>query len=172
MLFTHVWRSGGTSWKLVSSSQFRDPRVAPSAPATPQTTFGAPGVQLNGPIQPQPAAPSEQTYVESIAAPLPTPPAGVPLRVGGDIKEPKKIRDVKPVYPEIAMASGVQGIVILELRLDEEGGVASAKILRSQPLLDQAALDAVGQWKFTPTLLNGAPVEVVMNVSVEFRLSD
>ena len=94
-----------------------------------------------------------------------------PVRVGGDIKEPKKIKDVKPVYPQIAQTAKVQGIVIIEATIGKDGSVKDAKVLRSVPLLDQAALDAVRQWKFTPTLLNGEPVEVVMTVTVNFTLN-
>ncbi len=93
-----------------------------------------------------------------------------PLRVGGNISEPKKIVDVKPAYPQAAQEAKVSGIVILEITLDTTGGVRDAKVLRSQPLLDQAALDAVRQWRFTPTLLNGAPQEVIMTVTVNFSL--
>jgi TonB family protein len=93
-----------------------------------------------------------------------------PVRVGGDIKEPKKIRDVKPVYPSIAQTAGVTGVVILETIIATDGSVREAKILRSVPLLDQAALDAVYQWQFTPTLLNNEPVEVIMTVTVSFTL--
>jgi protein TonB len=61
--------------------------------------------------------------------------------------------------------------VILEVFIDEDGTVADTRVLRSIPLLDQAAMDAVRQWKFTPTLLNGAPTRVVMTVTVMFTLS-
>ncbi|MFI5177002.1 MAG: TonB family protein [Vicinamibacterales bacterium] len=93
-----------------------------------------------------------------------------PLRVGGDIKEPRKIRDVKPVYPQEALAAGVQGVVILEAVIGPAGNVTDARVLRSVALLDQAALDAVRQWEFTPTLLNGAPVSVIMTMTVNFTL--
>ena len=93
------------------------------------------------------------------------------VRVGGDIKEPKKIKHVAPAYPEVASAAKVQGVVILEVVVDHFGNVADAQVLRSIALLDQAALDAVMQWKFTPTLLNGHPVSVVMTVTVNFTLS-
>jgi protein TonB len=93
------------------------------------------------------------------------------VRVGGDIKEPKKIRHVAPVYPDIAQSAKVQGVVILEVLVDHSGGVADARVIRSVPLLDQAALDAVMQWKFTPTLLNGNPVSVLMTVTVNFTLN-
>ena len=93
-----------------------------------------------------------------------------PVRVGGDIKEPRKIRDVKPVYPELARASAVQGIVILEVVVTYDGTVREAKVLRSVALLDDAAVEAVRQWQFTPTFLNNQPVEVVMTVTVNFTL--
>src|SRR5205807_1142385 len=99
-------------------------------------------------------------------APPPPPPKQEPVRVGGDIKEPKKIKDVKPIYPQVAMAAKVEGMVIIEATIGKDGSVQDAKILRHVPLLDQAAMDAVKEWKFTPTTLNGQPVEVLMTVTV------
>ena len=93
------------------------------------------------------------------------------LRVGENIKPPTKIRDVKPAYPPIAKASSVQGVVIVEARIDEQGYVSHARVLRSIPLLDQTALDAVKQWQFTPTLLNGVPVPIIMTLAINFSLS-
>jgi protein TonB len=92
------------------------------------------------------------------------------LRVGGPIKPPKKIVDVKAVYPPEALQARVQGVTILELLIGADGKVKDAKILRSIPMLDQAALDAVRQWEFTPTLLNGVPQNVIMTVTVNFTL--
>jgi protein TonB len=77
---------------------------------------------------------------------------------------------VKPVYPAAARSAGVQGAVVVEVTIDRNGRVKDAKVLRSIPLLDQAALDAVKQWQFTPTLLNGVPVPVIMTVTVNFTL--
>lgn len=93
-----------------------------------------------------------------------------PVRVGGNIRVPVKIHDVKPVYPADAQANRVQGVVILEALIDTDGTIAAARVLRSIPGLDEAALDAVRQWKFTPTLLNGNPVGVVMTTTVNFTL--
>ena len=103
-------------------------------------------------------------------APPPPPPPQAPVRVGGNIKPPTKTRDVKPVYPAIAQSARVQGVVIIEATIGPDGRVKDAKVLRSIPLLDQAALDAVKQWEFTPTLLNGVPVPVIMTVTVNFTL--
>lgn len=96
------------------------------------------------------------------------PPA--PVRVGGRIKAPRKTRDVRPVYPPIAQSARVQGVVIIEATVGEDGSIKNTTLLRSIPLLDQAALDAVSQWRFAPTLLNGVPVAVIMTISVEFAL--
>jgi TonB family protein len=93
-----------------------------------------------------------------------------PVRVGSDLQAPKKIKDVKPVYPPEAQSARVQGIVILEATIGPDGKVTNARTLRSIPLLDQAALDAVLQWEFTPTLVNGVPVAIVMSVTVNFSL--
>ena len=90
------------------------------------------------------------------------------LRVGGNIKAPRKIKDVRAVYPPEARDAGVQGVVIIEIRVETDGRVGRARVLRSIPLLDQAAIDAVQQWEFEPTLLNGAPVAVVMTVTLQF----
>jgi protein TonB len=99
------------------------------------------------------------------------PPPVQPVRVGGQIKEPKKIKDVKPVYPDIAKQARVQGLVILECTISPQGKVTDVKVLRGLPLLDAAAEEAVKQWVYTPTLLNGVPVPVIMTVTVNFRLS-
>lgn len=99
------------------------------------------------------------------------PPPVQAVRVGGSIKEPKKLKHVNPVYPDIAKRARVQGIVIMEVTLSPQGKVTDAKVLRGIPLLDQAAIDAVKQWVYTPTLLNGVPVPVIMTVTVNFKLS-
>jgi protein TonB len=93
-----------------------------------------------------------------------------PLHVGGAIRPPVRTHDVNPVYPPIAQAARVQGIVIIEATIGEDGRVINARVLRSVPLLDQAALDAVRQWQYTPTHLNGQPVPIIMTVTVTFTL--
>jgi len=93
-----------------------------------------------------------------------------PLRIGGAVKAPLKVRDVKPVYPSDAQADGVTGVVIVEILVDTEGAVSDVHLLRSIPPLDQAAVDAVRQWKFMPTLLNGEPQNVQMTVTINFTL--
>ena len=94
-----------------------------------------------------------------------------PVRVGGRISAPTKVKDVHPVYPAIAQSARVAGLVTIEATIGPDGRVSDAKIVRSIPLLDQSALDAVRQWEYTPTLLNGVPVPVVLTVSVNFTRS-
>ncbi len=106
------------------------------------------------------------------AAAQPAPPGAAdpvaPIRVGGSIREPRKIRDVKPVYPAEALAAGTEGTVILEAVIGKDGTVQSTRVMLGAPLLDAAAVAAVEQWQFTPTLLNGVPQEVQMTVRVTF----
>lgn len=99
------------------------------------------------------------------------PPPQQAVRVGGQIKEPKKLKNINPTYPDIAKQARVQGVVILECTISPQGKVTDVKLLRGIPLLDQAAIDAVKQWVYTPTLLNGVPVPVIMTVTVNFRLN-
>ena len=101
----------------------------------------------------------------------PPPPKVAPIRVGGHIKPPVKLKNVPPEYPDLALAARVQGVVILECVISPRGTVTDVKVLRSIPLLDQAAVDAVREWVYTPTLLNGIPVPVVMTVTVNFDLA-
>jgi protein TonB len=112
--------------------------------------------------------------------PPPPPPPGAAarpgwapgaIRVGGAVKPPTKMKHVSPAYPDIARSAGVQGVVILETIIGSDGKVADARVLRSIPLLDQAAIDAVMQWEFTPTLLNGQPTPIIMTVTVQFTLN-
>jgi protein TonB len=102
--------------------------------------------------------------------PPPPPPPAAPVRVGGNIKPPAKVKHVNPTYPPIAQSARVQGVVIIEATIGPDGAVKDARVLRSIPLLDASALEAVRQWQFTPTLLNGVPVPVIMTVTVQFTL--
>jgi protein TonB len=103
------------------------------------------------------------------------PPAGsgtgtTPVRVGPSMQPPRKIKDVKPIYPDGALPSRSQGAVVIEAIIGPDGKVQSAKVIHSVPTLDQAALTAVRQWEYTPSMLNGSPVAVVMTVVVNFAM--
>jgi TonB family protein len=110
------------------------------------------------------------TTSDMLAAARTTVSADGAIRVGGNVRVPTKVKDVKPVYPPEAKDARVQGVVIAEVRIEPDGRVGNAQILRSIPMLDAAALEAIRQWEFTPTLLNGAPVPVLLTVTVQFSL--
>ncbi len=99
------------------------------------------------------------------------PPPQKAIRVGGQIKPPRKLKDVKPIYPDIAKQARVQGVVIVECTISPRGKVTDVKVLRGVPLRNQSAITAVRQWVYTPTLLNGVPVPVIMTVTVNFKLN-
>ena len=102
------------------------------------------------------------------AAPPPAPPQVV--RVGGDIRVPKLVHEVKPVYPGIAIQAHLSALVILEARVRTDGRVESVSVLRSSPLFDEAAMEAVKEWRYQPLLLNGQPTEFIVTVTVAFNL--
>ena len=105
-------------------------------------------------------------------APPPQPPEirTQPVRVGGGIREPAKIVHVAPVYPRFAQEAQIEGTVILEAVIAADGRIERVRVLRSVPLLDGAAITAVKQWRYSPTLLNNDPVPVLMTITVNFRL--
>jgi TonB family protein len=95
---------------------------------------------------------------------------GDAVRAIGDVKPPRLVRHVDPIYPAEARKAGVEGIVILEAKTDERGRVADTKVLRSIPVLDRAAVDAVKQWEYEPMIIDGKPHKVVFTVTVRFQL--
>ena len=90
--------------------------------------------------------------------------------MAGNIQAPTKVTDVPPIYPPVAQAARVSGVVILEAVIGPDGRVTDVQVLRSVALLDAAAITAVRQWVYTPTMLNGVPVPVIMTVTVNFQL--
>ncbi|UCE21282.1 MAG: energy transducer TonB, partial [Candidatus Aminicenantes bacterium] len=93
-----------------------------------------------------------------------------PIRAVGEIRPPRLLREVPPIYPEIARQARVEGIVIVEATTDIYGRVQNVKVLKSIPLLDQAATDAVRQWVYEPMIINGRPRGVIFVVTVTFKL--
>ena len=110
--------------------------------------------------------------VGGIVGGLPDAPAPVaPVRVGGSVREPRRLSAPQPVYPELAMKARLQGLVIIEATINERGRVVDVNLLQGAPLLTEAALEAVKKWVYTPTLVNGVPTPIIMTVTVHFRLS-
>jgi protein TonB len=147
---------------------FAPKTIEPEAPAAP------PSIPIGN--APEGGVPSfgvvgSVGLVEPVPPPAPEPPkAQGPVRVAMLPEAPRKLFDVHPVYPEIARAAHVEGTVILEAMLDTNGRVTQLKVLRSVSLLDQAALDAVRQWRYSPSIYYGRPVSVLMTVTVRFTL--
>jgi protein TonB len=107
----------------------------------------------------------------SVMIPVPEPPRpAAPVRVAQLPVAPRKIADARPLYPEIARAARREGTVVLEAVLDTAGRVTQLRVIQSVPLLDQAALDAVRQWRYTPSVYGGQPVSVLMTITIRFQL--
>ena len=105
---------------------------------------------------------------ELVAQPLlPAPP----VRVGGNIRPPAKIRDARPVYPEDALKARVVGIVIVEATIGTDGAVTETRVLRGVPMLNESATDAVKQWQYEPLIWNGRPTPFVLTVTLSFNLA-
>jgi len=92
------------------------------------------------------------------------------VRVGGDVAAPERIHYVPPKYPEEAKKKRVEGRVVVDVEIGTDGNVAGAGVVKSNPRFDAAAVEAVKQWKFKPTILRGKPVKVVMTITVAFTL--
>jgi len=107
-----------------------------------------------------------------VAAPPPRPAAPAPprVRVGGAVQAGRILHEVAPVYPALARQARISGQVRLEAIIAKNGRIENLQVLSGHPLLVQAALDAVRQWVYRPTLLNGEPVEVVTLIDVNFGL--
>jgi periplasmic protein TonB len=155
------------------------PSITTPVPLTPPETvipetIVAPvdltGVDLGAPLTGIPVG--EVVSNGDLVPPPPAPPRSKePVRVGGQIEPPKRLVHVDPIYPAIAIAARKEGLVILEALISEEGIVREVHVLRPAPLFEQAAITAVRQWRFSPTLLNGEPVPIVMTVTVGFTLT-
>jgi len=145
--------------------------AADVAPTEPASGGGGLGVGIPG-VEGAPGNLVGIGAAESGPGTLTAPPAAPPkiFRIGGTIREPKKIAHVAPEYPELARRAAVEGVVVLEAVVDVSGRVTQVRVLRSVALLDAAAIQAVQQWRYSPTQLNGVPVPVLMTVTVRFAL--
>ncbi len=103
--------------------------------------------------------------------PPPPKPTQSRVRIGGNVQAAKMIRQIQPLYPQIAKTAHVQGTVMLHAIIAKDGSVQELQYISGPALLMRSAMDAVRQWKYQPTLLNGEPVEVDTTISVVFTLS-
>jgi len=109
----------------------------------------------------------------NVPSPPPPPPdsVGPPTveRVSGGVLAGKATHKINPAYPAMASAAGVEGAVVVEVRIDHQGRVATARAISGHPLLRDAAVDAARQWTFKPTVLSGHPVDVIGTITFNFR---
>jgi protein TonB len=159
-----------------------DPNAAPpQAPEKPVTTevtnvsSGPPGppsldIPRGGGVG-VPGAPTDITIVKPVP-PAPTPKATPPIvyRIGGQFRAPQRLVYVAPEYPKVALAARIEASVTVDATIDEQGNVRNVRVVRSSSLFDKAAIDAVSQWKYQPTLLNGQAVPVILTVTVVFEI--
>jgi periplasmic protein TonB len=137
-----------------------------------------PGIQNSGGMRSilQAALDGEAAAASNVTPPPPpSPPAAVPIspaapiRVSAGVQQGNLIHQVPPVYPALARQARIQGVVILEAMIAKDGSVNNLRVVSGHPLLIRAAIDAVSQWQYRPTLLSGDPVEVLTTVTVTFR---
>ena len=151
--------------KKVSSGSDNVPDPAPDLGSVPG---GVPGGVIGGQIGGVVGGVLGGT---GTAAPIP-PPLARPLhkvvRVGSNLKAPRQTYDVAPVYPPLARDSRISGTVVIDAVIDEHGNVVQVRVISGHPLLIDAALKAVLQWRYEPTTLNGQPVSVELQVQVHF----
>ena len=121
-------------------------------------------------------APPPRRVARAAPKPAVKPPSPMeekkPVRVGGNISPPRRIREVRPKYPVQAKRKGIEGEVILEATINEKGRVVESRALSGHPLLVPAAIQAVSKWRYVPTILNGIPWPVLLKVTVTFSLSN
>jgi protein TonB len=120
-------------------------------------------------VLPPPPPPPPPVEAETAPPPPKVVPPAEPVRVGGYVREPRPIRVVPPIYPPLASRTRVSGVVVLEATLTEQGTVDEIRVVSGHPLLIDAAIACVKQWRYEPTLLNGIPVAVILQAKVRFE---
>jgi protein TonB len=156
---------------VVQPDGIRDEEPAPPLNNADTAPFG---LDLTGA---RPAAGFGGNIGDTVSHAAPAPPPDVrpapqkPVPVGGLIHAPVRVFNVAPIYPQIAQAARIEGTVVIQAIIGTNGNVQDARVISGSPLLNDAALSAVRQWRYTPTLLNNQPVAVIMTVTVSFKLN-
>jgi TonB family protein len=155
---------------VVEKTQTNKSKGAPAkAEPAKRTMLSAAAGLPSGPL---PVAEAPSAAQEVPAVPFPQSAGRDPLRVGANAQESKLIYRVGPEYPELAKRARISGNVVLVVTVNEEGLVSEVRVVNGHPLLNEAAISAVKQWRYSPTLLNGVPVPVMATVTVIFNFSD
>ena len=150
--------------------------VAPPAGVVGGVPGGVPGGVLGGVLGGILTSNANADALRALAPPAPPPPPppptvtapAEPIRVGGNVREPRPIKMVPPIYPSLASKARVGGTVVLEATLTAQGTVEEIRVISGHPLLIEAAIACVKQWQYEPTLLNGTPVAVILTARVRF----
>jgi protein TonB len=142
-----------TTWTRGSESQ-SDQAPVLDASASAEGASALPGI----------AAPN------AASIPAPTMQPESPVKIGGNVKAPKLINSVAPIYPASARSSGAQGDVVVDTTIDKTGKVVKMHVVSGPLMLRESALDSLKRWKYEPSSLNGEPVEVQMQITIKFRL--
>ena len=151
------------------SAQFQIALVALPTGGVVGNPGGVTGGVLGGILRPT-EIPREVVRIEG--TPISQPPPLPPQRLGGDVAQANLLTTVNPVYPADARAARVQGVVMLQATIDREGKVTDLRVIRGHPLLNDAAVDAVKQWRYKPQTLNGQPIEVITTITVNFSFQE
>lgn len=161
----------GTTAPAPSATSSPAPTQAPDK-IGPEPSIASPGPDIPGAVSAFPGDAGAITPGPTVPPPPPPDPPKQtgPVRVADLPIAPRKTVDTRPIYPEIARAARVEGTVVMEAVLDPAGQVTQIRVIRSIPLLDQAAIDAVRQWRYTPSVYNGRPVSVLMTITIRFTL--
>ena len=185
-------QSGDVAWMPVVLPAAPPPIPPPvSQPTAPAQAVTGPSVPLEPPKgvgperlmaaerPPDPDAPTGVGVVQGTGVPAgmgvvvpdaPPPAVVTPVPASTLVTPPVRIRAVSPVYPEIPLRARLEGYVVVEAIIGVTGDIVEARVLKAEPLFSEAALAAVRQWKYRPTLINGRPVPVVLTVTVTFKL--
>ena len=160
--------------RLIQSGKLMQPRAIPKEVAVFKEAELPPDVvnnsNQNGIFGGIPGGGSSMFGSAPAAPPPPKPATPSRIKQGGNVTAASLINQTRPVYPALARQARIQGNVVLHAIIDKDGKVAQLEVISGHPLLVQAALDAVRQWRYKPTLLNGDPVEVDTTITVTFTM--
>jgi protein TonB len=160
--------------KQFVSNQLMAPRVIPKSIAHIEESAPPPDTGVVGGVEGGAVGGVIGGVIGGVPPPPPPPPPkkpSGPQRIGGNVAEANLIRKVQPVYPPLAKSARVQGTVEFTATISKDGNIENLALVRGHPLLVNAAKEAVLQWKYRPTMLNGSPVEVITDIIVNFTLS-